>query len=52
MFRANIVTIEELNPGSFFDDTISNRLRAWMFLSFLLSFGAITAAVWLTVAVS
>ena len=46
------MTLEELNPSSFFDDSISNRLRAWLFVSFLLSFGAITASVWLMVAVS
>lgn len=52
IYRANVVTLEELNPASFFDESISNRLRAWLFVAFLFSFGAIAAAIWLMAAVS
>jgi len=51
LFMTNIVNLEALNPYSWlFEDGVSTRIRAWLFLSFVLNFGAITASIWLLVA--
>lgn len=46
LFMINVVRREELAEYDSFDDASFCRARLWLFLSYVVSFGAITGAVW------
>lgn len=39
LYRTNIVSLESLNPYSWFDEGVGTKVRVWLFLSFAISFG-------------
>jgi len=52
VFMTNIVSLESLNPASWvFDERIGAKVRVWLFLSFIISFSGVAAAIWIMAAV-
>jgi len=48
LILTNIVDLEALNPVSWiYDPTISSRVRAWLFMCFILSFSSVAASIWI-----
>eukprot|EP01113_Clastostelium_recurvatum_P046919 TRINITY_DN828_c0_g2_i1.p1 TRINITY_DN828_c0_g2~~TRINITY_DN828_c0_g2_i1.p1 ORF type:complete len:161 (+),score=39.23 TRINITY_DN828_c0_g2_i1:26-484(+) len=52
LVMANIVKVESLSATTFlFNDGMSGKIRAWLLVSFVVSFGAIAAAIWIMIGV-
>eukprot|EP01111_Echinosteliopsis_oligospora_P009094 TRINITY_DN2604_c0_g1_i1.p1 TRINITY_DN2604_c0_g1~~TRINITY_DN2604_c0_g1_i1.p1 ORF type:complete len:150 (-),score=34.56 TRINITY_DN2604_c0_g1_i1:100-549(-) len=51
LFMSNIVNLEAMNPYSWIaEEGVTARVRAWLFLAFVLSFGSVAASIWIMVA--
>jgi len=52
LIMTNVINLETLNPYSWlFDEHIGGRVKAWLFLSFFISFGGLVAAIWIMAAI-
>jgi len=50
LLMMNIVSVNDLHPYSLlFDNTLSQKVRLWLFLSFAIGFGAVISIVWMMV---
>jgi len=48
LLMANIISLDSLNPYSFlFDPDVGAKVKLWLFLSFIISFGAMAASFWI-----
>eukprot|EP01112_Ceratiomyxa_fruticulosa_P017325 TRINITY_DN537_c0_g1_i3.p1 TRINITY_DN537_c0_g1~~TRINITY_DN537_c0_g1_i3.p1 ORF type:complete len:147 (-),score=18.67 TRINITY_DN537_c0_g1_i3:109-549(-) len=50
LIMQNIVNYEGLRGDSFLSGNYSAQIRAWLLVSFLVSFGSIAAAIWIMIA--